>query len=95
MSSYKELIARREALEKEIQEARNNEIASAVTRIQELVAEYDLTPEDIFSARRKTSIAKQEKVAPKYRDPVSGATWTGRGKPPVWIRDQDRAKFAI
>lgn len=23
--------------------------------------------------------------APKYRDPASGKTWTGRGKPPAWI----------
>jgi DNA-binding protein H-NS len=23
--------------------------------------------------------------APKYRDPATGRTWTGRGKPPNWI----------
>jgi DNA-binding protein H-NS len=25
-------------------------------------------------------------AAPKYRDPVSGATWSGRGKVPRWMR---------
>lgn len=35
-------------------------------------------------------------VAAKYRDPVSGATWSGRGVPPLWIRDvPDRDVFLI
>lgn len=36
------------------------------------------------SAPRAT---KGSKVAPKYRDPATGATWTGRGKRPRWIAD--------
>ena len=28
---------------------------------------------------------KRSVVAPKYRDPVTGATWTGRGKQPKWL----------
>ena len=38
------------------------------------------------------------KAAPKYRDPVTGSTWTGRGVAPLWIRDvakEDRARFLI
>ncbi|MGY6126882.1 H-NS histone family protein (plasmid) [Paraburkholderia strydomiana] len=36
------------------------------------------------------------KVPPKYRDPVSGATWSGRARPPAWIKDvKDRSKFLI
>lgn len=27
------------------------------------------------------------KVAPKYRNPADGATWTGRGRQPVWFRE--------
>ena len=27
-----------------------------------------------------------KKVAPKYRDPDSGATWTGRGNAPAWVK---------
>jgi len=34
--------------------------------------------------------------APKYRDPASGKTWTGRGKPPNWIVGiSDRSAFLI
>jgi len=28
---------------------------------------------------------RQNKVAPKYRDPDSGKTWTGRGRKPKWV----------
>jgi DNA-binding protein H-NS len=39
---------------------------------------------------------KKVTVAPKYRDPESGVTWTGRGMAPVWIRDaEDRTRFLI
>lgn len=36
------------------------------------------------------------KVPPKYRDPVTGATWSGRARPPAWIKNvKDRSKFLI
>ena len=39
--------------------------------------------------------ASRSGVAPKYRDPESGSTWSGRGKPPKWIAGQDRDNFLI
>ena len=30
-----------------------------------------------------------------HRNPATGETWTGRGKAPKWIQDQDRAQFLI
>jgi DNA-binding protein H-NS len=34
--------------------------------------------------------------APKYRDPKTGATWSGHARPPAWIRDaKDRSVFLI
>jgi DNA-binding protein H-NS len=33
---------------------------------------------------------------PKYRDPKTGATWSGRGTAPAWLADaKDRSKFLI
>lgn len=33
---------------------------------------------------------------PMYRDPESGATWSGRARPPAWIKDvADRTPFLI
>jgi DNA-binding protein H-NS len=32
------------------------------------------------------SAARGMPAAPKYRDPVSGTTWSGRGKVPRWMK---------
>jgi DNA-binding protein H-NS len=95
--SYKELLQKREALEQEIAQARQSEIASAVAKVRELVAEYGLTAQDIFPGRGgKTGAVKAvSKVAAKYRDAATGQTWTGRGKAPKWIEGKDRTPFVI
>ncbi|CAB3755457.1 H-NS histone family protein [Paraburkholderia humisilvae] len=36
------------------------------------------------------------KMPPKYRDPKTGATWSGHARPPAWIKDvKDRSRFLI
>ena len=97
MASYKELLQQREQLEKEIQELRKKEMSDAVTQARALVAEFSLTMEDVFPpARGKRATSTGNKVAPKYRNPETGDTWTGRGKAPKWIANEDnREKFAI
>lgn len=96
-TSYKELLAQREALEQAIAQARKNEIASAVAKARELVAEYGLTVQDLFPGRATKSGSPKavSKVAAKYRDPATGQTWTGRGKAPKWIDGKDRTPFII
>lgn len=95
MTSYKELLKQREALEQQINEARRQELSGAIAQVRALVAEYGLVQDDIFPAARARSASSGVKVAPKYRDPATGQTWTGRGKAPKWIQNQDRAQFVI
>jgi DNA-binding protein H-NS len=95
MSSYKELLKQREALEQKINEARRNELSEAVAQVRALVAEFGLTAQDVFPAGRARSASSGSKVAPKYRNPATGQTWTGRGKPPKWIQNESREQFAI
>ncbi len=33
----------------------------------------------------------KRKVAPKYRDPQSAATWSGRGLTPKWLKEREKA----
>jgi DNA-binding protein H-NS len=98
-NSYKELLKQREALEHAIASARQQELAEAVGKARELVAEFGLTVQDIFPSGRGAAKSAGKstggKVAPKYRDPATGQTWTGRGKAPKWIDGQDRSKFLI
>jgi DNA-binding protein H-NS len=50
--------------------------------------------------RGKAHALKGAKVAPKYRDPKTGATWAGRGAKPRWMQayikeGRSPADFAI
>lgn len=96
MSSYKELLLQQDSLEVQIKEARTRELADAIGRAQAVVAEFGLTEQDIFEVRKKSeSIRLGAMVAPKYRNPATGETWTGHGKPPKWIAGTDRGNFLI
>ena len=96
-ATYKELLARLEILKVQTEEARKRELKEVVAKVRATVEEFGLSPEDVFPPTKARSMKgnSEMKVAPKYRDPATGATWTGRGKPPKWIQDQDREKFAI
>jgi DNA-binding protein H-NS len=95
MTSYKELLQQREALELQITQARQREISQAVNQVRALVAEFGLTAQDVFPTGKARSASAGAKVAAKYRDAATGKTWTGRGKAPKWIDGKDRAKFLI
>lgn len=47
-------------------------------------------PKGKKAAKPKKKGAKR-KVAPKYRDPRSGATWSGRGLTPKWLAEREKA----
>lgn len=96
MTTYKELLAQRAELEKQIEAARKDALSSAIAQVRAIVAEYELTEEDVFAKKTvRTASTGTKTVAPKYRDPITGATWTGRGKPPLWIAGKDRLNFLI
>lgn len=95
MATYQELLKQRESLTLQIEEARKREIADAVEQVRRLVNEYGLTAQDVFAGRRSGKPRASSKVAPKYRDPATGRTWTGRGKAPKWIDGKDRTSFLI
>lgn len=98
MPTLAELIKQREALEAQISQARQTELADAIGKVRALVAEHGLTAQDIFGGAKrgpKAAGASKNPVAPKYRDAATGQTWTGRGKAPKWIDGKDRAQFVI
>ena len=93
MATYKDIKRQIADLEKKAVEARKAELSKVIASIKAQIAEYDLTPADLF----KGSLASGVKVAkaatksvkpanpPKYMDPKNGKTWTGHGKSPAWI----------
>jgi DNA-binding protein H-NS len=95
MESLSDLIQQREAIEAKIRQVRLEQTAEAIGTVRRLIAEYDLTEADLFGTSRKRVGAGASKVTPKYRNPETGDTWTGRGKPPRWIQDKNREDYLI
>ncbi len=84
--SLSELLAQKSALDRAIQEARAADMAQAFARVRQLMSEHGLTVADLATKSAPKAGGTGKKVAPKYRDPVSGATWTGRGLKPKWLQ---------
>ena len=79
---------------------RRENIDAATVEIRSILKKYKVNFQDIdLSTATKTggkrSIKKRAKVTksrdqrstvkPKYKDPNSAATWTGRGRTPAWV----------
>lgn len=93
MSSYKELIAQREQLEAQLAEAFKEERGNVMEEIIRKMKLHQITLDEI---RGPAAPAEKRKAPAKYRDPATGSEWSGRGKPPNWIKDApDRSKFLI
>ncbi|KVM99733.1 H-NS family nucleoid-associated regulatory protein [Burkholderia diffusa] len=96
MATYLELKAQAEALAQHAEEARIAELESIITTIREQIAEYGITTEQLFGRRRAPALGARVPVAPRYRDPKTGATWSGRGRAPHWIaKVKNRDRFLI
>jgi DNA-binding protein H-NS len=96
MSSLKELLAEKAALEIKIAQTRQLEIKQAISEIKTLIETYQLTRADIFPDERpRGAVRKTEKVAAKYKDPVSGKTWSGRGITPKWLQGKNKDDYRI
>jgi DNA-binding protein H-NS len=95
MASYKELLAQKEELEKNLEEAKAREIKTVVAEIRTKIAEYDLTIQDLgLSAKIKKRSKAASNLLPKYRNWETGETWSGRGKAPKWI-GKNKEKFLV
>jgi DNA-binding protein H-NS len=90
-SELQTLLAKRADLEQQIVELQREERSSALAQVKALMAQHGLTASDLSSVRTVGTVAPKTrgssgKVAPKYRDPVSGKTWSGRGLHPTWLK---------
>ncbi len=94
MATYKDLQSQIEKLQKQADQAREKEISAVVAQIRGMMNDYGIQASDLgISSRRKRKSGTP--AAPKFQNPQTGETWTGRGRAPKWIEGKDRAKFAI
>ena len=99
MTTLKELLAEKAALQQRIEEVRAFERSDAIAKIQELLAENALTQADIFPSKNLAKASKspsgKSKVPAKYRDIESGKEWSGRGLSPKWLEGKDKNDYLI
>ncbi len=96
MSSLKDLLTQIETLQNQVAEVRQKEVGDAISKVRAMIDEYQLTARDVFpSGKTKSSTKKTGKVAAKYRDPLTGNTWSGRGLAPKWLAGKNKADYLI
>jgi len=92
------LVLEKKALDMRIEAIKAEERHSVIEDIKNKIAIFGLSLEDLgFYIRSENHGIRHrvKTVAPKYRDPTTGATWSGRGKSPRWLLGKDREQFRI
>jgi DNA-binding protein H-NS len=105
MATLQSIQARIAKLQSQAEAVEKKQSSNVLAKIRDLMAKHGVTTADIESyiggkrrGRKAGASAKasQSVAAAKYRDPKSGATWSGRGRAPAWIASaKDRTKFLI
>jgi DNA-binding protein H-NS len=98
-SKLSDLIAKKAELEQQIIALQREEKSSAIAQVKSLMAQHGLSladlnarapgPQATVKGKKAAAGTKSKagtKVAPKYRDPSTGDTWSGRGLHPRWLK---------
>jgi DNA-binding protein H-NS len=96
MNSINDLIAERQRLDGLLDEARRLEKEQALSEISALAREHGVTILEIASAlghgARKTGRAD---LPAAFYDPVTGRSWTGRGRTPWWLEGKPLDDYRV
>ena len=96
-TSLEQLLADRAALDQKIKELQIEGRKEAIAQALSLIDQHALKEQDLFPSHSVSKAAKtsSKKVAAKYLDPISGATWSGRGLAPKWLAGKNREDYLI
>ncbi|MDX6008396.1 H-NS histone family protein [Cupriavidus necator] len=87
--SQSSLLAQLASVNAQLEQLRATEVPEVVEKIRQWMQEYDLSIEDIAGKPSVEPAARAvpTKAAPRprYRNPKTGQTWSGRGRAPAWI----------
>jgi DNA-binding protein H-NS len=86
--TLKDLLAQKAELERQIAQTQRAERDEAIARVKALMAEHGLSLADLgvkAASPARGGAGAGTKVPPKYRDPATGNTWSGRGLKPTWL----------
>ena len=95
MTSYAEYVEQIEKLQSLAEAARKDELSGAIQKIKDLMQQHGITVEDLSSGTRAKPAKVKGSVAPQFKNPETGETWTGRGRAPRWLDGKDKEEFRI
>lgn len=104
MANLQAIQAKIKKLQAQAEAIMAKESSTVVANIRNLMEKHNLTTADVAAhvGKRKRgrpsqkAAGVQSKGAIRYRDPKTGATWTGHGRAPGWIASaKDRSKFLV
>ncbi|MBN3817280.1 H-NS histone family protein [Paraburkholderia sp. Se-20369] len=96
--SLQELLARRAELDAQITTQRTARSKDVVEQIVKLIRDYEIDWRVIEARLLNVGVAWTQRprhVEPRYWDPETGATWTGRGRRPQWLKGRNPEDFRI
>ena len=95
---YEEIQAKIADLQAQAQRVKSEEKSQAIDAAKAMIVSYGITAKDLGldKVKGKTGPTPGRKIAAKYRDPSTGAVWSGRGKTPKWFNGSfDPSVYAI
>jgi DNA-binding protein H-NS len=85
--TYRQLKDHIGELEQQARQARREELRAVIGSLRQTIREYGITPAQLFGQDLSSLV--------RFRDPESGKTWNGSGRPPNWIRGKDRERYRV
>ena len=85
--TYREFKEHIRQLEQKAEQARRVELRQVLAEVRRKIREYGITPEQLFGHDLSDLV--------RFRDPETGKTWNGSGRPPNWIRGKDRERYRV
>lgn len=104
--SLRQLIEQRDELERRIAEMRAEMRDAKLAEARAIIEEFDFNAFELGLVKTQhikrgrdgktfKPTAKRAPAPPLYRDPQTGATWSGRGRQPRWMEGHARDEYLI
>lgn len=84
-----------ESLPKLIGQREKEEKATARKELEAFAREKGFTLSELLEGQQDVPTKTRIPVAPKYKNPETGDTWTGRGRSPSWLVGKNKDDYKI
>lgn len=95
VDQYERLLEERRMVDEKINSIKSSRRNDIVSYIVKLMLELGIHIQEIEEKMTSQGKKGRRSARPRFYDPVTGSTWSGRGKKPRWMKDRDPDDFLI